>query len=282
MKNVIKYVTMTIAAAVYAVGVGVFLDPNALAPGGVTGISIILNRVTGIGTGTLILILNIPILILGLWRFGARFIVSTVYCTVLVSFFTGLTGTFGSITDDLFLAALAGGVLTAVGMGLVFKAGATTGGMDIIVKLLRAKMPGVKTGTLFLMVDVIVVSLSAIVFRDIERAIYAAVTLFISSNVLDMMLYGGDGAKLLYIISECHECITERILKELGIGVTYVNGSGAFSGREKRVILCVVHKNISPKVEEIVKEEDPLSFMIVTKATEIYGEGYKNLFSEKL
>jgi len=277
-----KYCIVTIAAAVYAAGVSLFLDPNALAPGGVTGISIILNRMTGIGTGALILILNIPILILGLWRFGARFIMSTVYCTVLVSFFTGLISVFGPATGDLFLAAISGGTLTAVGMGLVFKAGATTGGMDIIVKLLRVKMPGVKTGTLFLMVDVIVLSLSAIVFRNLERAIYAAVTLFISSNVLDMVLYGGDGAKLLYIISECHERITERILNELEIGVTYVNGSGAFSGREKRVILCVVHKNISPKVEEIVKEEDPLSFMIVTKATEIYGEGYKNIFSEKL
>ena len=278
----VRYLLMTVAAAVYAAGVSLFLDPNSLAPGGVTGISIILNRLTGMNTGTWILLLNIPILAVGTWKFGVRFILSTVYCTVLTSFFTNLLVEVGALTQDSFLAAVAGGTMTAVGMGLVFRAGATTGGMDIIVKLLRLKLPYMKTGTLFLTMDVAVVTLSALIFRDLERALYAGFAVFITSVVLDTVLYGRDGAKLIYIISDNPQQITERLLKELNIGVTYMSGFGAYSGKEKHVIMCVVHKNTSPKVEEIVKQEDPLAFMIITAAAEIYGEGYKNIFSERL
>lgn len=282
VRRMADYLLMTAASVIYASGISLFLDPNSLAPGGVTGISIILNRLTFLETGTWILLLNIPILLLGMWKFGFRFILSTVYCIVLTSFCTNKFSEYGALTEDLFLAAVVGSTLMAVGMGLVFKAGATTGGMDIVVKLLRLKMPHMKTGSLFLSLDAVVVTASAFLFRDIERALYAGMAVFITSIVLDVVLYGRDGAKLIYIISDCHESITRRLLEELDIGVTHMKGSGAYSGREKNVIMCVIRKNLSPKAEEIVKEEDPLAFMIVTSATEIYGEGYKNLFSERL
>lgn len=282
LRRVLDYLLMTVAAGVYSAGVSLCLDPNSLAPGGVTGISIILNRVTGLETGTWILLLNIPILAVGMWKFGFRFIISTIYCTFLTSLFTNLLAPMGALTNDLFLAAAVGGGLIAVGMGLVFKAGATTGGMDIVVKLLRLKMPHMKTGSLFLTLDAAVVTVSALLFRNVERALYAGMAIFITSIVLDLVLYGRDGAMLIYIISDHHETITKRILEELDIGVTYVNGSGAYSGRQKNVIMCVIRKNLSFKAEEIVKEEDPMAFMIVTSATEIYGEGYKNIYSERL
>ena len=276
-----KGIMMTLAPAIYAAGVGLFLEPNSLAPGGVTGISVIANRVTGIQTGTLILLFNIPILLIGAWKFGMQFILSTLYCTVLTSLYTNLFVRELALTEDLFLAALAGGALMAVGMGLVFKAGATTGGVDIIVKLLRLRFPYVRTGNLFLMIDACIVCGSAFVFRNLERALYAGLVIFITSVVLDAVLYGRDGAKLVYIISDQYACIAERILRELNIGATYISGAGAYSGREKRVIFCVVHKNLFPKIEEIVKQEDSLAFMIVSGATEIYGEGYKSLYAEK-
>lgn len=282
MRRVLDYLLMTVAAGVYSAGVSLCLDPNSMATGGVTGISIILNRVTGLETGTWILLLNIPILAVGMWKFGFRFILSTIYCTILTSLFTNLLAPMGALTSDLFLAAAVGGGLIAVGMGLVFKAGATTGGMDIIVKLLRLKMPYIKTGSLFLTLDAAIVTASALLFRNVERALYSGMAIFITSIVLDLVLYGRDGAMLIYIISDHYEVITKRILEELDIGVTYVNGSGAYSGRQKNVIMCVVRKNLSFKAEEIVKEEDPMAFMIVTSATEIYGEGYKNIYSERL
>lgn len=282
LRRAFDYLLMTVASVIYAAGISLFLDPNSLAPGGVTGISIILDRVTPLETGTWILLLNIPILAVGMWRFGFRFILSTLYCIVLTSFCTNWFSQYGAVTEDLFLAAVVGSTLMAVGMGLVFKAGATTGGVDIVVKLLRLKIPYMKTGSLLLGLDAAVVVASAFLFKDIERALYAGMAVFITSVVLDVVLYGRDGAKLIYIISDHYGDITRRILEELDIGVTYVKGSGAYSGTEKNVIMCVMRKNLSVKAEEIVKKEDPLAFMIVTSATEIYGEGYKNLFSEKL
>lgn len=276
------YLIATVASFVYAAAVSLFLDPNMLAPGGVTGISVILNHITGVETGTWILLLNIPILILGAWKFGLRFIISTVYCIVLTSVFTNLLTPIGAVTEDPFLAALAGAALMALAIGWVFKSGATTGGIDIIIKVLRLKVPHLKTGSLYLMMDVVVVTLSAFIFKNIDRALYAGCVVLVASFLLDVVLYGRDEAKLIYIISDKSESIAKRLLEELDIGVTYMQGSGAYSGRDKKVIMCVMRKPLSPKAEEVVKQEDPLAFMIVTSAMEIYGEGYKSYFGEKL
>lgn len=276
------YFVITIAAFLYAASISLFLDPNSLAPGGVTGISIILNRLTGVDTGTWIFLLNIPIILLGIWKFGFRFIVSTIYCVLLSSVFTNMLEPYGAVTNDPLLAAITGSGIMALGLGWVLKAGATTGGMDIIIKVLRLKFPHMKTGKLFLVADAIVVSVSALIFRDIEKALYAGITVYITSTLLDVVLYGRDGAKLIYIISDHSEEIACRLLQELEIGVTYMRGYGAYSGKDKNVIMCVMRKPLAPKAEEVVKEEDPKAFMIVTSASEIYGEGYKSYFGEKL
>lgn len=281
-RRVLDYIQITLAALLYSIAVSLFLDPNALAPGGVTGIAIILNRLTGLETGTLVLVINIPIIAVGTWKFGLRFILSTMYCTVLTSGFINLLAPFGAATGDPFLAALVGGALMAVGIGLVFKAGATTGGTDIIIKLLRLKFPYLKTGRLFLITDALIVTASALLFRNLDVALYAGLVVFINSVLLDVVLYGRDGAKLIFIISDRHEAITRRLLEDLDIGVTYISGFGAYSGKEKKVIMCVMKKQISPQAETIVREEDPGAFMIVTGATEIFGEGYKSIYSEKL
>lgn len=276
------YLTITAAAAIYAVAVSLFLDPNSLAPGGVTGIAIILNRFTGLETGTWMFAVNIPILILGMWKFGWRFILSTLYCTMMMSVFTNLLSPLGALTADPLLASLAGGSLMAVSLGLAFKAGATSGGTDIIIKLLRLRLPNLKTGLLFLITDAVIVTASAFVFQNIDTALYAGLVVFINSILLDMVLYGRDGAKMFFIISDCHQVIVKRLLEELDISATYISGQGAYTGAAKKVILCVVKKHLSPKLEEIVRQEDPRAFTIITSATEIYGEGYKSIFSEKL
>ena len=278
----IDYMSMTIACVMYAVAISMFLDPNSLAPGGVTGISIILNRTTGLETGTLLWLINVPIMILGMWKFGIRFILSTIYCTTLTSVFTNLLTPLGALTEDRLVAALAGSCLMAVAIGWIFKSGSTTGGTDIIVKVLRLRFPHLKTGSLFLILDLIIVTVSAVVFCDIEIGVYAALTVFLVSVILDLVLYGSDSAKLIYIISDKSEAITARLLEELDLGVTNIQGTGAFSGKEKSVIFCAMRKQLAPRAEEVVKEEDPQAFMIVTKANEIFGEGYKNIFSEKL
>lgn len=280
-RRVWDYMVITLASFIYAMAVSFFLDPNSLAPGGVTGIAIIMNRIIGLETGTWMLIINIPILAVGTWKFGWRFILSTMYCTALTSLFTNWLTPYGPVTVDPLLAALVGGALIAVALGLVFKAGATTGGTDIIIKLLRLRFPHLKTGSLFLITDAMIVAGSAFVFKNIDVALYAGLVVLVNSLLLDMVLYGRDGAKMFFIISDCPERIVERILEELDIGATYISGSGAYSGKEKKVIMCVVKKQLSPKAEEVVRQEDPRAFLIITSATEIFGEGYKSIFSEK-
>ena len=282
VKRIVDYLVMTLAAATYGMAVGLFQDPNMLAPGGISGIAIILNRVVGVETGTLVLIMNIPIFLFGVWKFGIRMMISTIYSTFMASTFINLFARQPAVTREPLLAALVGGALAAVGLGMTFRAGSTTGGTDIIVKYLREKMPFLKTGTLMLAMDVLVVTSSAIVFGDVERALYAGISVGVTSFVLDLVLYGRDGAKLIYIISDKSEAISKRLLEELDVGVTYLEGSGAYSGKEKQVIFCVMRKPLSPRAETIVKEEDPQAFLIVTNATEIFGEGYKSYFGEKL
>ena len=281
-KLIWDYLMITIFSFTYAAGISLFLDPNKLAPGGVSGISIMLSRITPIPTGTWILLLNIPILGLGLWKFGLKFLISTVYCTIVGSAFTNMLAGFGALTTDKVLAAAAGAALMAVSMGMILKAGATTGGVDIIVKVLRLRYRHLKTGNLYLIMDAIVVTLSGIMFHNLEIALYAAVAIFISSVVLDTVLYGKDGAKMIYIISDHPDRITDRLLEDLDIGVTSLKGEGAYSGKEKKVLMCVMRKPLAPKAQQIVKEEDPEAFMIVSDATEIFGEGYKSYFSERL
>lgn len=277
-----KYIIITVAAFVYAVGVSLFIDPNNMAPGGVTGISIIISRLVPVSTGTLIFILNIPILLFGVWRFGIRFTISTIYATTLVSLFTNILAPLGAATCDTLLAALAGGTLVAVSIGMIFRVGATTGGMDIIVKAMKQRMPHLKTGILFFLSDALIVTISGIVFRDVDAALYAAISVICSSIVMDVVLYGRDEAKLLYIISDKPEQITSRLLQELDIGATFIKGQGAYSGDHKDVIMCAVKKTVSPRVEEIIRQEDEDSFLIVTSASEIFGEGYKSYFSERI
>lgn len=276
------YLLITAGAAIYAVGVSLFLDPNNLAPGGVTGISIMVNRFVNISTGTLILVLNIPVLLLGMMKFGWRFLITTCYSLLMISIFTNLLAPFGAATEDALLAAIAGGSLVAVGIGFTFKAGATSGGTDIIVKCLRLKFKHLKSSFLFMAVDAAVVAASAIVFQNLNTAMYAGMAVFISSLVMDMVLYGRDGAKLIYIISDKPDRIAKRLLDDLGVGATYIAGSGAYSNMDKKIIMCVMRKQIAPQAEDIVKEEDKDAFMIVTSANEIFGEGYKSYFSEKL
>ncbi|MBD5456045.1 MAG: YitT family protein [Lachnospiraceae bacterium] len=275
-----KYLVIALACTLYGVGISLFVDPNNLAPGGFTGLSVIINRLIPLETGTIYLILNIPVIILGIWKFGWKFTISTLYAILIVSGSTNLIGAMQPVTQEPILGAVFGGVLIGVGMGLVLRNSATTGGTDIIVKCLRQRFPHMKTGSLMLMIDAVIIGTSGLVFGNFDSVLYSIVSVMTTSVVLDMVLYGRDGAKLVYIISDRSEVITTRILNEVNIGVTHLEGSGAYQNREKKVIMCVVKKQLAYKVEEIVKEEDTSAFMIISSASEIYGEGYKSYFGE--
>lgn len=283
IKRILKnYAMITLVSILYGAGTSLFLSPNDLVPGGITGVAMIISRYIPLSVGTIFMALNIPIIAVALYKFGFKFIISTFYTICSVSIFTDIFARFGAVTREPLLAVFTGDILIAFAIGIVFRCGATTGGADIIVKLLRLKYPHIKTGKLFMMFDLCVISLSGILFNNIDAALYAFIGLFVMSAVVDMVLYGQDEAKMVFIISEKSEMLAEKIMVDVDAGVTFLTGRGAYSKKEKDVILCVIKKSTYPKVEEVIKETDPNAFLIVTHANEIYGEGYKDIFAHKV
>lgn len=283
-ERVIDYLVITLGSVIYAAGISMFLDPNNLAPGGVSGIAIILNNfIKPINVGTIIVLINIPIMIIGVIKFGFRFLCSSIYAVAVSSAAMEIFDrTVGSLTSNLLLAAIAGGTLQAVGIGLVFRTGATTGGTDIIVRLLRLKFRYMKTGTIFLMIDGVIIIASGIVFKNLDIALYAALSLTVYMMMFNSVLYGGSEARLIYIISGKRERIAERIMTELDAGATIIEGKGAYTGQDRDVLMIVLRMRSLPEARDIVREEDKNAFMIVTKATSVFGEGFKSHDEEEL
>ena len=286
LKEILRYLILTAGAVIYAAAIGLFLNPLSLAPGGVSGISIIINRLTHIPTGSIIIAVNIPLMIVAFIKFGKRFFFSTAYVTVLssvlVDVISKLTNEQPIVTQNLFLAGIAGGALVGLGIGIIFHAGGTTGGADIIIKLLRKKHKHINTGTLFFMFDMLVIVSSAIAFKNIELALYALISIFVISKVLDFVLYGLEQNKLVYIISQNSESVAKRLMSELDLGCTYIKGEGAYTGNEKKILLCAVKNQTFPKLKKTVLEEDYEAFMIVSSTSAIFGEGYKPIDKEDL
>lgn len=283
VKKLVRDIIFIVAgSAIYALSISVFLNPNNLAPGGVSGVSIMINYIAGIPTGAIYFCLNVPVMILGLWKLGVRFSAFTLAAVAMSSGFMEVFANIDSVTDNMILAGIFGGALSAVGIGLVFRGGATTGGTDIIVRVIRKKYKHLKSGQIFLYIDCAIAAVSAIVYNDIETALYAFLALYTSSVVLDKVLYGADGAKMVYIVTDHGKEIADIVLRKLDIGVTFLDGEGAYSGRRKEILMCVMHKPLMPKVKDIVKSVDDRAFMIVSPATEIFGEGYKQYDAEEL
>ena len=282
LRFVYQYALITIGAFIYAVAISLFLDPNKLAPGGVSGLAIIINHYTSFSTGMMTLIINIPLMILGIWKFGLKFFVSTIVATTLGSIFIDVLAPIGAIADDRILCAIVGGALIGISLGFIFKAGATTGGTDIVARLLKLRFPHVETGSLFMTTDSVVVAASAIAFKDVEVALYAAICVFLTGKVFDLVLYGTQEAKLLIIISDKENEIAERLLNDIDTGMTYLHGVGGYSEKNKKVIMCAIKKQMLPKVEDMIKEIDLNAFIIVTSANEIVGQGYRSPLEERI
>ena len=276
----------TLGSLIFAVAVAFFYDPAKLAPGGISGLAVIISHVTKLPTGTLIFVMTIPLLILALLRFGKKFVFLTIYTTALSSLIMDLLAPYAAqvapMTDDMTVIALCGAALDGLGLGLVFRAGGCTGGSDIIIKFLRQRYRAIRTGGMALIINSAVVALTFVVFRDFEITIYSALAMIVASYVLDKVLYSGDSAKLVFVISDHAQEITDRVLSSMHVGITLLDGEGAYMKTPKKVILCVARKHSFPKVRDVVKEIDPHAFVIVSSATEIFGKGYKSQFTDEM
>ena len=275
---------LTLGSVIFAAGVACFLDPNSIASGGVSGIAIIITKfIDLLPTGTVIALINVPILLVGTIVFGFKFLASTIYAVLVSSLAVNLFGEYvGALTSDLLLASVAGSVLVGAGVGLVFRTGATTGGTDVIVKLLRLKFRHIPTGLVFGFVDGCVCAISGIVFKNIELTIYAAISLMVASTTMNKLLYGSDSARMIYIISTDNKEIARRLMAEVDVGATYMHGNGAYTGKNYDVLMVVLRAKQLPRARDIIKETDDGAFMIVTNATSVFGEGFKKHDSEEV
>lgn len=292
--NVLKqYAVITLGCIVYSLGISLFITPANLSAGGMTGISIIFSTFIPIPQGIILVILNIPMLIMGLIFFGWKFLVSTGYATVSSSLMMTLWEyVFGEkcldllpFTDQPLIGGVVGGVLFGIGMGLIFRMGASTAGTDVIVKMLRKKFRHLKTGIISFVTDMIIVTSSLFVNGyDIEKLFYTAVSTVVFTLMFDWVLYGGNSAKTVFIITtkDKYQQIVDRILKDVDTGATMLDAKGAYSQDEKVMLMCVVKPFLYPRLRDVVHEEDKKAFMIVSSAKEIYGEGYQNPEDEEL
>ena len=286
-----NYLIITLACILYPVGVVIFLQAGGIITGGATGIALIINQVTGVSTGLLSFIINVPLLLWGWKVFGRQFFLSTLYVIALSSVLTWLTEsiffdwlpadgqTILPLTDNMLINAVTGGAVFGFAMGLIFRCGSSSGGTDIPIKILRKKFRHIRTGTITLITDVIIVACSVFAFENkLEVLFYTVLSIVVFTLIFDWVLYGGNSAKMVFIISERDkaEKISSRILTELDGGATFIEGKGAYSGEDKSVLLCVIKPVLYPGMRDIVREEDKGAFMIVSSAKEIYGQGYKN------
>jgi uncharacterized membrane-anchored protein YitT (DUF2179 family) len=271
-KNAVSWAMILLGGLIYSVGLNAFLVGNHLAEGGITGIAVVLLYMFGIPIGPSILVLNIPLLILGWRMFGVKFIVKTTVGVVSVSVFASLTSGVKVYTHDPLLAALYAGVVTGFGLGLIFRTGATTGGVDIIARAFR-HYKGIGMGKTLFAGDVIVITLVAIVV-GYQTAMYSLVALFVSSRVIDFVIEGATRGKALIIISDRHDEIADAIHSQLDRGTTMLKAKGGYTGEDKSVVYCVVAREEVTRVQQIVASLDERAFVIVNDVHEVLGEGF--------
>ena len=274
LRRLYEYGTMTLGCAVYALCFNWFFQPNSIAMGGFTGLAQIINRLIPVfPVGMTVLVMNVPLLILGVRRQGVKLLVATLYATAVSSLMIdGLAMVYTFPAMDPLLACIYGGVLMGVSMALLLMMGGTTGGSDLAARLLKYRLRSVSIGRLCLVIDAAVVTLYAITFRSLNNALYGIISMYICSVAMDAVVYGSN-AKMAYIISSRSGEIA-RLLLEMNLGVTLLDGRGGFSGDEKQVVLCAFKRSQIAPIKATVTEVDPNAFIIVCEAHEVLGEGF--------
>ena len=259
----------------FALGTQCFSAPNQIAPGGVSGAAILINHLTGLPISMLVLAMNVPLLVLAMLFLGRRFSLRTIKSVLVLTFMLQITDGIAYYEGETILAALFGGVLAGAGLGLVFMRSSTTGGTDIVARLIQRVMPTVSVGKLLLAVDGCVLLAAALVYKNIENALYALVSIFAATRLIDSILYGLDMGKVLMIVTQRHQETADRISERIGRGCTFLEGKGAYTGQGRPVLLCAVRKSQVYEVKKVVFDTDPAAFIMAVEANEIIGTGFK-------
>ncbi len=276
---VIGYVYIVLGCAVGGAAYPFFLVPNGIAPGGLTGVATVLNYLFGAPVGVTSLLLNVPLFLMGYKLMGGSFAFRSLIATVLFSLFIDLFK-FPPLTDDVLLASVYGAIMLGVGLGLILRGGATTGGSDMIAKLIHHRLPFITVGMVIMLVDCLVILLAAFTMST-RAALYSLICIFVSARVIDLVLAGLGSAKMCFVVSGESERISSRIMKEMDRGVTLLPAIGGYTGKETRALISVVDQKEVMKVKRIVRETDSRAFMFITDTHETLGEGFHSLEKEE-
>lgn len=277
-KGLIDIPLIILGALVYSAGINCFTAPNDIAPGGVGGLATVISFLTGyrLSIGILFGIMNIPLIIAGFMKLGKPMMLRTL---LAVSVTTAATDVFSRFfpqyEGDRIIAAVFGGVLIGAGLGIVYLRDGTTGGTDIINKLIQRAKPHLSLGFIMTLTDAAVVLVSILAFGNLESGLYAIIAIFVSSRVMDTLLYGGKEGKAILIFSEKSDEIGQAILQRTPRGATFLKATGVYTGEDRNVICCAVHKNEYVKLKRLVHEIDPNAFIITSTANEILGNGFQ-------
>lgn len=272
-----------VGCMIFGVGFNLFMAPNDMNVGGLSGLSMIVVHLLGFGTvGTVTMLINIPLFALGGMKLGKNFLLGSLFGMLASSLAIDLFSILPPVQVEPLLAALYGGVLCGLGLGAVFSSGATTGGSDIIVRLLKRKWAHLPIGTINSSFDLIVVCLTGLAFGDITKCLYSGVAVFVMGQVMDAVLYRFDYSRVALIITKEHELVAHTIGKELHRGATFLDGEGAYARENTKVVLTAVKRQQIADLKRIVVELDPNAFIIVQEAHQVLGDGFSRYSKDAL
>ncbi len=276
MKKFLKQIAGTVVGALFiAIGTSLFLLPNKLSSGGISGIATITYYLFNTPMGIVILGLNIPLFLFAIYKMGKRFFVKAIIGTVTLSVFIDLTEKLPALTGDRLLAAIYGGIIIGIGTALIFKMESSTGGSDLITILTKSYKPTLQAGEVITTIDILVIILNVIFLKEIEIGLYSAIAIYISGKMVDIVFEGINFTKLLVIISDKSEEIAEKIGDKVERGSTGLVGKGMYKKNDKLVLLCAARRNDISKIKTIIHKIDPKSFIIISNAREVFGLGFK-------
>lgn len=273
--TIMEYVFVIVGAAIIALGFNVFLFPNQIASGGVSGISTILHGMFGWNAGFVQYAFNIPLFIAGVLVLGKKFGIKSFVGTITLPFFVILTESWDPWTLNPLLGAIFGGIIVGLGIGLVFKGNASTGGTDLLAQIIT-KFTGLTLGTSVLMIDGVIAVSAALVF-DLEKGLFALIGLYVTTKTIDIVQLGFSQSKMVYIITKEEAKVQDAIYKEINRGVTKLPAIGGYTGEERPILMVVVYQTEFTKLKQVLKNIDPQAFVIVSDAYEVLGEGFKKV-----
>jgi len=271
------YMKIVLGTALMAIGIAQFLLPNQLSSGGFSGIATIGYYLFNIPIGFIVLALNIPIFLVSFFKVGKVFFIKSLIGTILLSMFLNIFEMFPALTGDRFLGCIFGGIFVGIGTALNLLAKSSTGGSDLLSYIIRIYKPHLRTSSLIVIIDILIVGLNVLFFKEIEIGLYSAITIYIMGKMIDIVFEGTNFSKMVYIISKDYQRISNKINKEVKRGTTGLYGKGMYKDDELTVLMCVAGRNEVVKIIQIVKKIDKRAFVIVSNVREVIGNGFKNV-----